>query len=81
MSTNLHLSDHQGKKLVACDLFQTPSVETADILNASGNNDRMVRYFAWFDRQPGFGPGHRLDHKLAVATFLVRHPKAEFYGV
>lgn len=80
MSINLHLAV-PGKKGARCDLFQTPSVETADILNASGKHDQMVRYFAWFDRQSGFGPGQRLDHKLAVATFLVRFPKAEFYGV
>jgi len=80
VSINLHLAV-PGKKGARCDLFQTPSVETEDILNASGNYARMVRYFAWFDQQPGFGPGQRQDHKLLVTTFLVRHPKAEFYGV
>jgi hypothetical protein len=79
MSTNLHLAT-PGKKGARCSLFQTPSVETESILSGSGNCERMVRYFAWFDRQSGFGPGQRLDHKLEVATFLVRHPNSEFYG-
>lgn len=82
MSINLHLAHHSRNKRIAhCDLFQTRTEDTYNIMRAKSNYERMVQYFDWFDRQPGFGAGQRIDHKLEVAIFLVKHPKAEFYAV
>lgn len=82
MSTNLYLAyEDTNKQVVKCELFQTPTTTTLNILYPTGNYERVTRYFAWLDTQPGFSAGQKLDHQNAVLRFLVKYPKAEFYGV
>ena len=78
MSHNLTLTAGVGAKKVSCDLFQTPTSDTKDILNASGNFNRSTRYFEWVRSTMGLEPGAESDHRLKVMTFLVRYPNAEF---
>lgn len=88
MSMNLHLAmmEENGDLLERCDLFQTPTRVTHKILydvepgTAQTRLLVMLRYFEWIDEFLKNEPGHALDHKLAVATFLVKHPKAIWYA-
>jgi len=94
MSTNLRLAlvdiyDDETVVVAACSLLQTPSSVTAKILTGKrrkGEADdisafvNMSRYFKWLDEHSVMGEGEKLDHKLAVATFLVKHPFASWYA-
>lgn len=78
MSTNLRLSD--GK--ATFELHQTPTPVTALILKQRTKVKQMDAYFAL-----GIPPVDTLacqvaalSHRAAVMDFLLRHPKARFFG-
>lgn len=87
MSMNLHLAimKENGDLLERCELFQTPTAVTYKIMDEEMGLSQsryvvMTRYFKWVDQFLKKEPGHALDHKLAVALFLVKHPRAEWYS-
>lgn len=92
MSMRLYLTamTEAGDVQERCQLLYTSTTTTyrilgESILGAAGEPrlDRhivMLRYFEWVDEAFQKTPGYALDHKLMVATFLVKYPNAEWYA-